>query len=213
MYYDSRFYYQNDYFHGAYEIAVLLTLASTVLNIRPVVILSDPTGRPEMFRFSLSILIAYALSLGRLLEVAIVQKFSKGQSGLFPESLAAAMRDSFTLALSVVFLFAATIYSGLSHLNGSSSVYVEVDDGDELHRLMAEATVGSSDIKKSYESDDIPVWLLLGSAMVSFAIFVIKVSMYSRSTVDHKQYVLCRGPIIFLQSLMHFLQILCANEH
>jgi hypothetical protein len=188
MSHDSRFYCRNDYFHGIYEIASFLALATSVLYIRPLSILSDPAGNSDMFRFSLSILIAYVLSLGRLLEVSLVQRFVKNQTGLFPESFFAALIDSIHMVLSIVFVLAAAIYSGISYHNGTSSVYgVEKSKQEDGHRWLASAASDNTALKSSYNQPDyIPIWLLLGSTLIFSVSFFGKILFFSGSSVDHK---------------------------
>jgi hypothetical protein len=205
IYYDSRFYIcQNDYFHGCYELAVLLALASAVFYIRPVNVLANYNHQdhpPAMFRFSLSMLVAYVLALGRHLEVAVVQRYMKCQRGLFPEAFAATMMDAIDFILSIAFLLAATIYSGIqSYRSDDDGSMSSVMDGEEQvdHRWLAETTTDATlndtttaDTTSYHhqQQDHVAIWLLLGSTLICFVSNWVLFHYFGCFKVDHKTYV------------------------
>jgi hypothetical protein len=176
MYYDSRFFTPNDAFHRFYEFAVLVVLATAVLHIRPVSILSNPADNVDMFTFALSITIANIMAAGRVLEVML---FVKGQ-----ESAKRAARRDLTYALFVlVFNIAATIVSGLEFFSDHDD---HTDDGydadknstaqydDDNHRFMAAA---ESTSYAASDPNDIPIWLMIGGAMANVVLMALMIMM------------------------------------
>lgn len=169
-YYDARFYYENDYFHRCYEVALLLSLASAVLYIRPVAILSNP-AKTDMFAFCLSILVAYVLALGRLIEVMVCQRFGKQDSrGLFPESFVATRRDAIFIGITIVFVLSAVVYGGIM-LRANESAYDEQIGTSTTNYTRFLATFDSS---SAYSSDHAPIWLLLASTLSSFLVMLAR---------------------------------------
>lgn len=223
VYYDSRFYiHRNDYFHGCYELAVLLALAAAVFYIRPVNVLANyhQDHPPAMFRFSLSMLVAYVLALGRHLEVAVVQRYMKSQRGLFPEAFSATTMDAIDFILSIAFLLAATIYSGIQSYrsdDGSMSSVVDVDVGENDHRWLAETTNATLDDTTTADTtsyhqqeDHVAIWLLLGSTLICFVSNWVLFHYFGCFKVDHKTYV-CRRLLQNCKSLTVLLLLFIAS--
>lgn len=119
-FYDARFYYADDYWHRLYEIALLLALATAVLHIRPVQILSNPAAHPDMFVFCLGLCAAFYLALGRLLEIMLCQRLFQ-TAGLHPEAFVATRRDALGNMLAGAFFTAAAVYSGLQYFGEAHS--------------------------------------------------------------------------------------------
>jgi hypothetical protein len=69
MFHDSRFDSGRDFYHRFYEFLVLVVLATAVLYIRPVTIMSTTSDNEDMFVFSLCITLSSILALGRSLDV------------------------------------------------------------------------------------------------------------------------------------------------
>mmetsp|Transcript_47898 Transcript_47898/g.73038 ORF Transcript_47898/g.73038 Transcript_47898/m.73038 type:complete len:540 (-) Transcript_47898:96-1715(-) len=154
MYFDARFYILDDVCHRFYEFAILVLLATAVLHIRPVDILSNPADNVDMFTFCLSVALASFFSCGRLIEVALNVD---GQ----PAAKATARRDLKWNSVPLLFYFAASVASGMAHYSSNDE-----DDNDGGHRSMAEtaSSGGGSD-----NPNDIPVWLCLGGSICSIA--------------------------------------------
>jgi hypothetical protein len=194
VYYDSRFYYLDDYYHRVYEILLLCALATAVLHIRPVSILSYPSKYPDMFIFCLSINIAYALAVGRLVEIVFCCKYMKRTAtGLYPEASHSCRRDILGHIVAFGCLLSATIYSGISYFGTNSANATEKYNGtnytsstnDVYHRILAVSNT-TSDYSTTAKPDAIPVWLLLGGTFSSCAWFFSLVTYFSLSKQNHK---------------------------
>jgi len=186
MFYYARYYVGDDIFHRCFEIAVLVPLATAVLHIRPVSVLSDLENNVDMFAFSLSILVGYLLALVRFFEVTVCARI--GTEGLFPEALFASRRDSLWMSVPTAFYAVATIYSAIQHYGSSDDGDYSADGNytEDDHRVLAEAA------KASYKEDDVAVWILLGGALASMlfaAVIVILVFPWYLRTrgLDHKK--------------------------
>lgn len=199
-YYDSRFYYTDDYWHRIYEMALLVALATAVWYIRPVPRLSHPAELHDMFIFSLSITICYFLALGRLVEIMICQKFLPNQTGLHPEAFVATRRDALGNVLTGLLFTAAAVYSGrqfYNHHNNSEHYHADVPSSSPLsHSNTSTSTAPVNHTRhlssSSYvaettyvtEPDNIPIWLLLGGTFAAVAWFFQVVVTFS---VVHKE--------------------------
>jgi hypothetical protein len=69
MYFDSRFVFEDDLFHCLFQICVLFVLATAVLHIRSVDVLSHPDKNISMFVFSLLLVINRILVSVRSMEI------------------------------------------------------------------------------------------------------------------------------------------------
>jgi hypothetical protein len=169
MYYDARYVVKDDIFHRFYEIAILVVLATAVLHIRPVSILSNPADNIDMFTFALSISLANLLGIGRSLEIGLSVESEKCAKR-------AGLRDVKWYSI-VFFLFlASTIVSGLEFYrdddvyddHSTGNVYESeknnTDYGDEHRRSMA-ASGTETGYYNSYVND-IPIWLMTGGSLV-----------------------------------------------
>jgi hypothetical protein len=125
------------------------------LHIRPVDILSNPTDHVESFALCLSLCVANVFSALRYLEMLLV-----GYVGQ-PAMLHSARRDTGHKMLSIIFLWAASIYTGLKYFGTDHSEdYAATDD----HRMLAGDDGGSYE---KVETTNIPIYLILaGSASV-----------------------------------------------
>ena len=108
MNYDSRYYTLDDSFHRGYELCILIALATAILHIRPVTILSNPSDNLDMFIFCLSVGIANLLCIGRAIEVyfnVIGEKAAKSSS----------IREILWFSPPILFYTIAAILSGLKY--------------------------------------------------------------------------------------------------
>ena len=108
MNYDSRYYTLDDTFHRGYELCILIALATAILHIRPVNILSNSRENIDMFIFSLSVGIANVLCIGRAVEVyfnVIGEKAAKSAS----------IREIIWFSPPIIFYTTAAILSGLKY--------------------------------------------------------------------------------------------------
>ena len=195
VYYDSRFYYVNDYYHRIYEIFFLCTIATMILHIRSYEELSHPNQYPDMFIFCLSVTTAFTLALGRYVEIIICFKcFERYSSGLHIEAYYSALRDLSGHLGAHMCVVAATIYSGIQYFHDASEIkaydsypssstptyyetnYTNTSQGDNPHhRIIAESDTSESSIYAADTTDNIPIWLLLGAVFTSCAWFMVSV--------------------------------------
>ena len=249
--YDSRFYVKDDMFHRFYEVAVLLALATAVLHIRPVAIMANPKQEMDSFIFALALVVAYALAMGRYVEIMLCNLWirqrtgggdendiaeerdalrdNKGDpsddkdeqadndnnddetslssretsatsgssvtigDGLYPESFYAARRESLWCLSFFGFYVAAAVYSGIQYYgyqaksSGKSdypktypsnstneTAYNDTKATSDLHRGLA----GSSSVYPPAYSDDIPIYLILGGALMAISAMTFLVAVF-----------------------------------
>jgi hypothetical protein len=198
VYYDSRFYYVNDYYHRIYEIFFLSTIATMILHIRSYEVLSHPNQYPDMFIFCLSVTIAFTLALGRYVEIIICFKyFERYSSGLHIEAYYSALRDLYGHVVAHLCIVTATIYTGIQYFHEASRIKVNISYpsssastnnetnytnisqvDDSHHRFLAESNISTAPTYNSDPPDNIPIWLLLGAVAASCAWFIIVVIYY-----------------------------------
>jgi hypothetical protein len=207
VYYDSRFYYVNDYYHRIYEIFFLCTIATMILHIRSYEVLSHPNQHPDMFIFCLSVTTAFTLALGRHVEIIICFKyFQQFSSGLHIEAYYSALRDFYGQLGAHMCVIAATIYSGVQYFHETSGTkandsypssntskynetnYTNTSQGYDSHlRYMAESdTTSAGSVYDADTTDNIPIWLLLGAVFSSCAWFIVTV-IYFTVNKENKQ--------------------------
>lgn len=176
MYFDSRFFTRDDMWHRIYEFAVLVVLATAVLHIRPVSILSDSENNIDMFAYCISIAIGNFLAIGRMVEIMISVE---GE----PVAKVVARRDLILLLGSTSFFVAAAVVSGGKYFGrddyissyATNETYPE-DGGndtanytDNRDRFLAETSE-----YKPVDHFDTPVWLVLvGSLMNNVTLVVV----------------------------------------
>jgi hypothetical protein len=165
MHFDSRFFTRDDMWHRVYEFAVLVVLATAVLHIRPVSILSDSENNIDMFAYCLSITIGNTLSIGRMVEIWISVE---GE----PAAKVVARREIGMLLGSTSFFLAAAVVAGVkyygAHDSGSISSYAtddtanHTDDHDRFLAAAAEAPY------KPMDYFDTPVWLVIAGSLMNY---------------------------------------------
>jgi hypothetical protein len=203
MYYDSRFYTPSDAFHSFYEFAVLVVLATAVLHIRPVSILSNPADNVDMFTFALSITIANMLAAGRVIEVML---FVKGQE----VAKVSARRDLIFSLFMLIFNIAATIVSGLEFFNNDddhTDYGYDADKNstaqydDDHHRFMAAA---ESTSYAASDHNDIPIWLMIGGAMSNVFSMALMIMLLPGGG-KHKEYEqVSNNRVLIVRSTSYF---------
>lgn len=154
-FYDARFFTYDDAFHGVFAVAVLVALASVVLHIRPIAVLSNPTENVEPFALCISLLIANLLSVSRYMEIVFIG--CVGQDA----AVISSRRDALHKILPIVILCAASIYTGIEFYGSGSEM--EEDQQNDDHRVLAgdDKEYGSN----AYTTD-IPIYLILASSIV-----------------------------------------------
>ena len=160
MYYDSRFFLHDDLFHRFYEFAILVVLATGVLYIRTVAVLSNTRDNIDLFTFSLSMLLSSILAIGRLVEIYFNVD---GQ----PAAKGAAKRDIKWYLFQFSFYLAATILCAQDYYGSHDDYEANTAGYDDDHRrVLAAATDSSYGDYDSFENDK-PIWVLIGASMAT----------------------------------------------
>jgi len=156
----------------------LVPLATAVLHIRTVPILSDPKNHVDMFAFSLSIAIAHVLMLLRSLEVMICQRWFKTQ-GLYLEAYRNSRRDFIWIGIPTLFFIAASVYAGIQH-------YGENEGSSSYNRKLA----ASEKTSAGSAEDDLPVYLNLGAIVATQLLLAVLVFLVFGNfrKIDHKEW-------------------------
>lgn len=129
-FYDSRFYYRDDYYHRGYEIIVLLALATTVSHIRPGSIMLQPSKYEDMFLYSVGLSATFIFSMTRYIEVILCRYWlPSSHSGLHPETRYAARNDFVSNVPPLLCYLAAAIYSGTQYFSNTAAN--RNDDGND----------------------------------------------------------------------------------
>lgn len=189
LFYDARYFVGDDVYHTLYEVISLLALATSVLNIRTVAILSDPTKK-DMLVYIVGIVISYVLAIGRYVEVMICQRL--GRNGLYPEAGHASLRESLWMGFACICYLAAAIVAGVSlgeypsnpvyndnHTTYNNETYQNETYSDDHHRFLAPD-------ESSIRVDDRPIYVVLGAALASQAAMSLMVLVYMSMVEDHK---------------------------
>ena len=167
-YYDGRFVVGDDLYHRFFEVMHLCVLASVVVHIRPVDILSSPSKYVDMFGLCVSLCVSYMLSFIRQLEVYFA---GVGERQLLKNAI---RRECVQTILLILFFGAAAVVAGLEHFG---------DSGGGEHRNLAEATV----YKESTEMNHIPIWLCLAAELSRWVMMAIK-TCSSPNDGSHKKF-------------------------
>jgi hypothetical protein len=165
MFYDARFVVGDDLFHRVGEVASIVVLASAILHIRPVDVLSNPSENVDMFGFCLSMSISILLVMLRWVELYF---FGVGQ----PVIKETAKFDFKMCCVPFSFLLAATIVAGLEHFGSDGS-----------HRLLAEANSAPK-----VETTNVPIWLCLASTVSFWIVLTIRVIFILPDDGSHKKF-------------------------
>lgn len=175
--FSSRFVNGSDVIHSISRILALLVIATAVLNIRPVDIMSHSSTEISMFVFCLCLCLERCLTLLRYVELYC---FGVGQTKVIKrDALASMCRAVFLL----VFYIAAMMVAAMKFFPRHE---------DKEHRLLADATTG--DDKDEYQaatSEDstthIPIILCLVGIIAHALGHTIYVIFFFPSGASHKQ--------------------------
>lgn len=155
-FYDSTFVVDDDIFHRLLEVGFLTAMASTIVHIRTVDMLSHPADYVDMFALSLSLLLANFISLLRQVEIGFT---GVGEPGLMKQ---VSFRNSRDVMIPLSLQLAATIVAGMEYYGSDGSSY-----GDDSHRMLAAGTAGGS-------TNHIPIILTLAGPVVYQTIWMIR---------------------------------------
>lgn len=134
MYYDSRFAFGDDPFHRLFEVINLCFLATAVVHIRTVDVMSNPSKYPDMFAYALGATLLSVMSICRNIEIMF---YVAGE----PAAKIVAKRDVINQVGQGTFYLAATIVAGTMYYGrnsgGEGSNYEY--GNDESHRGLLDA--------------------------------------------------------------------------
>lgn len=205
MTYDARFVVNDDLAHRLFEIANLVGLAATVVHIRPVSILSNPSKYIETFAMCLSLSFSWLLHTLRHLEIAL---WAKGERQVLSNM---GWKEAKVSLVGFGFCLAATIIAGKDHFSYRRKLDNYGDDaaGDEYAgRWLADLepedadylSGGNSTYGDDYESSsyatksvsnsttDAPIWLILAAPISFYVLFFIRFVILFPNDGTHKQY-------------------------
>ena len=176
-FYDARFFTHDDLLHRGLEILNLCFLATAVVHIRPVQILSQSSKYADMFGLALGLALSNFFTMVRYIEVFF---FVEGG----PEAKMEAKRSIAIKLPLLACCLAAAVIAGLDFYQAdgddykSDSSYANETDSysnttdEDHHRFLAEAETSSYPTK----TNEVPIWLLLGGSLfwnLAFVAYVI----------------------------------------
>ena len=189
-FYDAKFVVGDDIFHRLFELVFLVVLATAVLHIRTVDIMSNGAGEVSMFAFCLVILIANILNLARTGELYCFGSGSvvNGRKLMQEECKRVSMMN----LPYVMFILSATVVAGLEYYGNNSSGSIQKEypvqsAGNYSHRVLAGANSSSSAATQEHTSSDLPVWLLLAGYVLRTVIMAVSVIFLAPTGGKHKE--------------------------
>jgi low temperature requirement protein LtrA len=178
--FSSKFVYDNDIAHCVLHILALLVVATAVLNIRPVDIMSHSSTEISMFVFCLCLGLERCLTLLRYVELHF---FGVGQTKVLQKDAMAAMCRA--LFLLVFYIAAMTV--------AAMKFFPRQHADKEYNRLLADATAGAEkDEYQAAAADEesathIPIILCLVGVLLHAVGHVIFVIFFFPTSVSHKK--------------------------
>jgi hypothetical protein len=181
MFFDSRFVFEDDLFHRLFQICILVVLATAVLHIRSVDVMSHPATHISMFVFCILLVLSKVLVLARSLEI---YWFGLGQTQILKTVV---VRDMRKVLISASMYLAAAIVAGIeyygNHGQGSGSA----------RRGLANAVVAEDEIYAGYESstssgvNHIPISLCLAGFLFEQILFAVFIVFFAPAGGRHKE--------------------------
>jgi hypothetical protein len=181
MFFDSRFVYEDDLYHRLFEICLLVVLATAVLHIRSVDVMSHPAAHISIFVFCILLVLSKALVVARSLEI---YWFGLGQTQILK---IVAVRDMRKVLISGSMYLAAAIVAGMDYFENQGP------DSGSTRRGLAESAVLKDEIYDAYESSSslrvnhIPIALCLAGFVFEQALFAIFIIFFAPSGGLHKE--------------------------
>jgi hypothetical protein len=215
--YDSRLVVGDDLFHRFLEMAGYVALASAVVHIRPLAVMSNTKENGDMFYFSISIVAASAVSMFRTAEVYV-----KGV-GEQPLVKTMAFGEGRMKLLFFPFSIAAAVISGLDYYGNEGKEHrrmlAEASNNatsacDDYHRLLAGEDSSSSYKNDTYTDDkydctddgypgasyygdtasfsnDTPIWLCVFIVPLFLITFSTQIIFFFPKNGEHKKFGKC----------------------
>jgi len=151
MYCDSRFSFGDDPFHRLFEVINLCFLATAVVHIRTVDVMSNPSKYPDMFAYALGLTLLTFMSICRNIQLML---FAEGE----PAAKIVAKRDMVNQAGQFAFYVAATIVAGTQYYSTTTGGGSGSDYGygnEDSHRFLLHAgnlCAGAMDLLEAFSS-------------------------------------------------------------
>lgn len=214
-FFDARFVNSgDDLYHRVWEILYLSALASAILHIQPVAVMSDTFASADMFAFALSLAVAQLLFVVRFVDLAC---FGRGQRDVLK---VLAWREGSMMCVAMLVQAVAATLAGVDYFgpqgaggNGGGGEYGtnstgEYDGGGGGHRwLAASASAGadhsseqSSNTTTPYADDHadeaatntVPIWLCLLVPVLFWLSWVFQTFiLFPRDGYTHKKLSAC----------------------
>ena len=196
MSYDARYVVSDDVVHRVQEILGLTILASIVVHIRPVSILSTPSAHKDMFALALSLTIGWTFNICRYLELYF---FGQGQTKCIRGSAMVEMRNS---SVSLIMCIIATVLAGKEFFHGDNDETMVTDShrflaetaDDIYNNQTADSTFNSSSLNvTTYASSDTtvndrPIIFLLCSPLLYTCLMIVQVVILFPNDGSHKNF-------------------------
>jgi hypothetical protein len=189
-YYDAKFVVEDDIFHRLFELVFFVVLATAVLHIQPVDIMSNGAEHVAIFAFCLVVLIANILNLARSGELYCFA------SGAVVNGRKVVQEESKRLLQInlpyVLLILAATVIAGMEFFGSDSSsssieVYPVKTEGNYSHRVLASTSKSSYAASEEHKSSDLPICLILAGYTVRVIILSVNVIFLAPSGGKHKE--------------------------
>jgi hypothetical protein len=116
MYYEARYKITEDFWHLLYHVSFYLVVATAILHVRSVALMSVPSQHVDMFSFSFACVLANGFHIGRYVEVIL---FGEGE----PASVVSSRHEICSKVVPTGLYLGATVVSGVAYYQG--------DEGDE----------------------------------------------------------------------------------
>jgi hypothetical protein len=176
-YYDARFVVGDDLYHRLAEIAGLAAVASAVVHIRSVDILSNPSEHVAMFGYCLSMAIVELMVVMRFAEVYY---FGIGERSTLQHL---ALREGLALFVGGLLYLSGAIVAGLEFFGKDDSGVK-----DHLRGLAEAAAEYSSSESGEAASTNIPVLLCLASMLMRLTVQTIRTVVLFPNDGSHKKF-------------------------
>jgi hypothetical protein len=181
MFFDSRFVYEDDLFHRLFQICILVVLATAVLHIRSVDVMSHPSTHISMFVFCILLVLSKLLVLARSIEI---YWFGLGQTQILKT---VAVRDMRKVLISGFMYLAAAIVAGIDYYGNQGQ------DSGSARRGLAYTAVAEDEIYVGYDSstspgvNHIPISLCLAGFLFEQILFAVFIVFFAPAGGRHKE--------------------------
>eukprot|EP00521_Asterionellopsis_glacialis_P011177 CAMPEP_0195292256 /NCGR_PEP_ID=MMETSP0707-20130614/8732_1 /TAXON_ID=33640 /ORGANISM="Asterionellopsis glacialis, Strain CCMP134" /LENGTH=631 /DNA_ID=CAMNT_0040352663 /DNA_START=59 /DNA_END=1954 /DNA_ORIENTATION=+ len=182
-FYDARFVVDDDMYHRAFEVALLVITATAATHIRPVQYLENPAEHGDMFAFCTALTLGALMHFIACLEIAF---FGKGQKESIRNAGFGNMKQK---AIQLSMYIAATIYTSLQYFPADNN-----GDKSNRGRSLGEEETYSSSTRASDTTatqcikDYTPICLVLFGAVAERLYHFIYLVFYLPRDKSHQKY-------------------------